>query len=97
MSGKKLQHEIIVWQDSWAGYDSAPTAPEDIDSGYYLVDAGFLVKETPTEVIIAQSTSAALDDTRVKHVSGILKKCIISRTSREIIVRQAPKKRKKAK
>ena len=86
MARKRLQHETIVWRDSWSGYGDHPVEPRDIQGEYYLVDVGFLAKETRDEVVIAASTSAHADDPRVKYLTGIPKKAIISRSSRPVFV-----------
>jgi hypothetical protein len=90
---KRLRQETIVWRDSWAGYDSSPVEKNEIDgSGFYLTDVGWLAKETRDEVILATSSSAHADDERVKHLHGIPKRNIVSRSSRWVRVTD-PRKR----
>ena len=83
MANKKLQQETIVWRDAWSGYDS-PVEPNDVEFGQYLVSTGFLVKEDAREVVIATQAMAIPDDSRVRHLQGILKKNIISRASKPV-------------
>ena len=87
MAVRKEKLEVIVWRDAWFGY-SLPEEREDITEGKYLLSCGFLVRETKDEVILATETSMGKGDMRVRHVGGILKKNIVSRTTRPIHVKE---------
>ena len=93
---KKLTRELILWRDAWSGYGT-PTEPADVEvgnPGYFLVSTGFLVKENRDEVIIALETNATAGDERVRHLSGILKKNIVSRRSSVVSVPDPQRKKK---
>ena len=83
---KRLRQETIVWRDSWTGYSDKPYDVAEVETGYFLVDTGFLAKETRDEVVIATSVSAHGDDARMKFMHGIPKKAIVSRSSRWLSV-----------
>ena len=85
MSSKKLQQEIIIWRDAWSGHDS-PVEPNDVEFGQYLVSTGFLVKEDAKEIVIATQMVATPDDSRVRHLQGIVKKNIVARHSKPVRV-----------
>ena len=87
MAGKKkLQYEVVVWRDAWNGYSNGPVEPEDVEGDYYLTDVGWLVRDSGDEVVIASSRSAHTEDARVKYVTGIPKKNIVSRDSHSVTI-----------
>jgi len=85
VGSKKVRHEIIVWRDSWSGYDTA-TSPKDIVPGVFLASSGWLAREDRDELALALEVQCAADDDRVRHVQCILKKNIVSRRSSVVSV-----------
>lgn len=83
--------ELIVWRDHWGGYEQ-PVERDEIRPGCVLACAGFVVKETRDEVMLAMEVRADdPTDRRVRTVRGILKKEIISRRGWDVTI---PKHRK---